>query len=276
MIAAGLAHAEPAPAVWDEPDPAAVVGRWRGAAVWRRCAAAGLARVVLDVRRDGSGYGVDLAPALDGLGAVVLVPAAARRLAAMQDDLAVNWTTGKHNRATLEVGFASGCTGTLRLTRDGSGAPACDELAALESIARDCPGGITSGLTDADRTVIARASRAGRGRSAAIRTCARHAPPLRNALLEAGCVPAPVEIGGPGVRVAECDALVATVSKLMRCDRVPADVKQRLHAGMQRVSRWATVAPGDDAEENRTRAAATCELARVDLVETMTILGCTP
>jgi hypothetical protein len=92
--------------------------------------------------------------------------------------------------------------------------------------------------------------------------------------MEAGCVPVPPDAAGPGLRVAECDALVAAVSRLMRCEKVPADVKQRLHAGMQRVSRWATVAPGENAESERARAAQTCEQARTDLVDTMNIVGC--
>jgi hypothetical protein len=272
--AAASASAEPGPVLWAEPDPAAVVGRWRATVTWRGCAATGVARAVLDVARDGSGYTLDLAPVLDGLGPHVLVPLAARKLAVTRDDLRVEWTAGKHNRATLAVRFASGCTGTLAMVREATGAPACDELAALEAVAGRCDGAAPAVIPDEDRATIAGASRPGRTRAAAARTCARHAAPLRASLVEAGCVPAPPGATAPGIRVVECDALVAAVARLMRCDKVPADVKHRLHAGMQRVSRWATVAPGEHAEDERTRAAATCEQARTALVDTMTVVGC--
>lgn len=272
--AAATASAQPGPAVWAEPDPAAVVGRWRATITWRRCAATGAARALLDVGRDGSGYAIDLGPVLDGLGPHVLVPFEARKLEATRDDLRVEWTTGKHNRASLVVKFASGCAGTLALVREATGAPACDELAALQSIAGRCDGVAPVMISDEDRTVIAGAARPGRQRAAAGRLCGHHAAPLRLSLMEAGCVPVPADAAGPGIRVAECDALVAAVSRLMRCEKVPADVKQRLHAGMQRVSRWATVAPGENAESERARAAQTCEQARTDLVDTMNIVGC--
>ncbi|HUQ07214.1 MAG TPA: hypothetical protein VM261_32205 [Kofleriaceae bacterium] len=274
LLAAAAGSASAQPAVWSEPDPAAVVGRWRATITWRGCAATGAARAVLDVARDGSGYALDLAPVLDGLGPQVLVPFAAKKLEATRDDLRVEWTTGKHNRATLAVRFASGCTGTLALTREGTGAPACDELAALQAIAGRCDGVAPTVLSDDERTIIAGAARPGRARTAAARTCGVHATPLRASLVEAGCVPAPSDATAGGIRIPECEALVVAVSRLMRCEKVPADAKQRLHAGMQRVARWATVAPGPDAEAERTRAAATCEQARVDLVETMTIVGC--
>lgn len=268
-----VARAEPSGG-WAEPDPAAVVGRWRGAASWRACVGAAPARVTLEVARDGSGYAVDLAPVLDGLRPVVLVPMAPRRLEAGLDELRVTWTTGKANQATLEVRFASGCTGTLRLTRDGTGAPACDELAGLTAVAAACEGVPAPGLGDADRAAIAGAGKPGRARAAASKVCARHAPPLRAALVEAGCVPAPVAAGPPGVRVPECDALLATVARLARCERVPVEVKQRLEAGMHRLARSSTVPAGDGAAEARALAAATCEQARVDLAETMAVVGC--
>jgi hypothetical protein len=70
--------------------------------------------------------------------------------------------------------------------------------------------------------------------------------------------------------------LLVTVSRLMRCDKVAADIKQRLHASMQRVARWSTVAPGTDEAELRARAAETCSTARTELADTMTLVGCTP
>lgn len=266
--------ADPGPE-WAEPDPAAVVGRWRGSAHWKGCPR-GAARVVLDVARDGSGYRVDLAPVLDGLGVIDLVPSAARRLDATRDDLAVTWTAGKPNRATLAIRFASGCAATLRLVRDGSGAPACDELAALERIGATCAAVTLPPIGPADRATIDGAPRGAAARTRAARTCTQHVAPLRQALVEVGCMPAPLDGTLAGERLPECEALLVTVARLMRCDKVSADIKQRLRASMQKVARWSTVAPGTDEAELRARATATCEAARDELVETMTVVGCAP
>jgi hypothetical protein len=272
--AVALAHADTGPAVWAEPDPAAVVGRWRATITWRGCAATGAARAVLDVGRDGSGYAIDLAPVLDGLGSQVLVPLAAKKLEATRDDLRVEWTTGKHNRATLAVKFASGCTGTLALTREATGAPACDELVALQAIAARCDGvEAPAALTDEDRKSIAGA-RTARTRAAAARTCTRHTASLRASLVAAGCVPAPADPTGPGVSIPECEALVVAVSRLARCNKVPAESKERLLANMQRVVHWSRVKPPESSEQNLESAKQLCVHTREELEEIMQVMGC--
>lgn len=271
--AVASASADTGPAVWAEPDPAVVVGRWRATITWRGCAATGAARAVLDIGRDGSGYAIDLAPALDGLGPQVLVPFAAKKLEATRDDLRVEWTTGKHNRATLVVKFASGCTGTAALVREATGAPACDELVALESIAARCDGVEAAVIVDADRKIIAGA-RPARTRAAAARTCTRHVAPLRASLVAAGCVPAPVDPAGPGVSIPECEALVVAVARLARCNKVPADSKERLLANMQRVVHWSRVKPPDNAEGYLENAKQLCVRTREELEELMQVMGC--
>lgn len=270
--AAASLHAEPGPAIWAEPDPAAVVGRWRATIAWRGCAATGAARAALDVERDGSGYAVDLAPVLDGLGPAVLVPMAAKKLEATRDDLHVAWTTAKPNRATLVVRFASGCTGTAALARETTGAPACDELAALEAVARRCDAVEAPEVSPADRATIAGA-RAARTRPAAARTCTRHAATLRASLVEVGCVPAPLPAAG-AIRIPECESLVEAIGRLARCNKVPADAKQRLMNGMQRVARWSTIAPDGRADENLETARQLCVRTREELDELLTLMSC--
>lgn len=257
---------------WEEPDPAAVVGRWKATIKWRGCAATGAARAVLDVQRDGSGYALDLAPVLDGLGPTVLIPIAAKKLESSRDDLRVEWTTGKPNRASLVVKFSSGCTGTGALVREATGAPACDELAGLEAVAARCDTVQAPAISDADRRVIA-GVRVPRTRAAATRMCTTHAKPLRAALVEVGCVPAPLP-SVPGVRIAECEALVVALGRLARCNKVPADAKQRLMASMQQVARWSTIAPDSSADENLERATELCKRSETELVEIMTVMGC--
>ncbi len=268
------ARADEHASVWAEPDPAAVIGHWRGTARWRGCPP-GPARVAIEVTRDGSGYRTDLAPVLDGLGAIDLVPASRRGLDMQRDDLRVTWTTGKHNRATLSVGFASGCTGTLALTRDGSGAPACDELRALRVLGAMCPAAVLPTIPPEDATAIDGVDGLrGAARSRTARVCTRHVAPWRAALVDVGCVPPPFDPSRPTVRVPACEALLVTTSQLMRCDKVPADVKTRLHLSMQKVARWSTVSPGDDEAELRARAAETCREARDELRSTMQLVGC--
>ncbi len=256
---------------WVEPDPAAVVGRWTGPATWRQCAVTGEARPVLVVARDGGGYRVDLAAALDGLGTELLAPVGGRELTATRHDLTVSWVLGSPGHARVRLGFASGCEGTLVLARDTTGAAACDELVALRAIAGGCPAA----------TVPATEPRAPPGRrlrgkplAALAAGCRRDAAPLRAGLIEAGCVPAPLPAISATTRVPECDALLASVDRLMRCDRVPVATKQRLRIAMGQVDRWAT-ADRDDAEARRT-SAATCQETRDELVRTMVVLGCSP
>lgn len=73
-LAAPLAAAPAVAQPWTEPDPAAVVGQWRGPVRWQRCAIDGAPRVALAVGRDGSGYQIDLAALADGWGVEAMAP----------------------------------------------------------------------------------------------------------------------------------------------------------------------------------------------------------
>jgi hypothetical protein len=76
------------------------------------------------------------------------------------------------------------------------------------------------------------------------------------------------------VRVPECEALVASVARLARCNKVPADSKQRLLEGMQRVVHSATIVPPDPAGESLERMKEMCLQSREDLDEIMKVMGC--
>ncbi|KAB2888038.1 MAG: hypothetical protein F9K40_20835 [Kofleriaceae bacterium] len=86
-------------------------------------------------------------------------------------------------------------------------------------------------------------------------------------------MPAPLPAAG-AVRIPECEALVAAIGRLARCNKVPADVKQRLMAGMQRVARWSTVAPDGRADENLEHAKQLCVRSREELDELLAIMSC--
>lgn len=231
---------------------------------------------MLDVSRDGSGYALDLAPVLDGLGPQVLVPAAAKTLEATRDDLHLEWTTGKHNRATLVVRFASGCAGKLGLAREATGAPACDELAALEAIATRCDSVSPPAISDEDRAVIAGAVHAGKKRIAAARVCKQHVAPMRASLVDAGCVPEPVLPMRRGAPIPECDALVATLVHIQRCNNIPAEAKQDLQTRVSNLAGWvnAPLPEGDSVEEHTRRMRTHCEITRTRLTEMLRFYGC--
>ncbi len=252
---------------WREPDPAAVVGRWSGAVRWQRCAIDGAPRVALEVVRDGSGYGVDLAALADGWGVESLAALGGDELEGNRADLRVTWRAGKPGRATLTVTLESGCVATASLTRASIGGPPCDELVALSSIAAGCAA-LTPPAVDVDGLVarLRTQRRRGRGDAAA---CRRAAPPLRAALVTAGCVPEPTPAAA-GPRIAECDALIATLMRAIRCDKVAVDVKQRLLDQARIVGKSAAVGDPDD----RAGLVDSCRATAVELDDLLPRLGC--
>lgn len=262
------AVATPAAAqAWTEPDPAAVVGRWSGAVRWQRCAIDGAPRAALDVARDGSGYRIDLAALADGWGVESLAALGGDALEGNRADLRVTWRAGKPGRATLIVSLGSGCVATASLTRASIGAPPCDELVALSAIATTCaalapPAVDVGGLVARLRTQRRRA----RGDAAA---CRRAAPPLRAALVTAGCVP-DLALAAAGPRIAECDALIATLMRAIRCDKVAVDVKQRLLEQARIVGKSAAVGDPDD----RAGLVDSCRATAVELDDLLPRLGC--
>ncbi len=243
---------------WTEPDPAAVVGRWSGAVSWKTCAIDGAARVTLEVVRDGSGYRVDLAPLADGLGSESFAPTGGPVVEAHRADLTATWRAGKPGRARLELTLGGGCAATAVLTRASVGAPACDELVALGAIAATCPAATVPAVTAVP----------GRSKRAAA-ACRRDAAPVRAALLDAGCVPAPPP-GRDAVAIPQCDALIATVLRAVRCDRIEADMKQRFMEQIRLVARSAAVAD----PEVRASLVESCSSTAASLDELLPRLGC--
>lgn len=266
-LALAAAAASAAAQPWTEPDPAAVVGRWRGAVRWQRCAIDGAPRVALEVVRDGSGYRIDLAALADGWGVESLAALGGDELEGNRADLRVTWRAGKPGRASLTVTLGSGCVATAILTRASIGAPPCDELVALAAIADGCdaltpPAVDVGGLVARLRTQ----RRRGRGDAAA---CRRAAPPLRAALVTAGCVPDRA-LAAVGPRIAECDALIATLMRAIRCDKVAVDVKQRLLEQARIVGKSAAVGDPDD----RAGLVDSCRATAVELDDLLPRLGC--
>ena len=265
-LAAAAAFAAAARAQgWTEPDPAAVVGRWDGGVTWRQCAVAGERTVALAVGRDGSGYRIDLGALLDGLRAEVFAPIGGPTLEASRADLHATFTAGKPGRAALRLELGGGCQIDVALRRQSTGTAACDELAGLRAVADACP----ALAEPPPRTVAIEPVRRG-GKKPRAAACRREAAPLRAALVEVGCVPAPA----PAAQVAipECDALIATVQRATRCDRVPVDMKQRLAEQIRIVARSAAVAE----PEARALLVDSCRVTRDEIVDTLALVGCAP
>ncbi|MBK9030285.1 MAG: hypothetical protein IPL61_02920 [Myxococcales bacterium] len=263
IASAGAAAAQP----WTEPDPAAVVGTWRGSVAWKQCAIDGAARVTLVVARDGSGYRLDLAPLADGLGSESFAPTGGPALEAHRADLHATWTGARPGRARLRLALGGGCVATAALRRATVGAAACDEMIALAAIARTCAALPEPTSPEVDGLVARLVG--GRRAAGARRACAQAAAPLRAALVTAGCVPAPIE-RPRGPAVVECDALIATVMRAVRCDRIAVDVKQRFLDQVRIIARSAAVA------EPIERAALidSCRTTAAELDDLLPRLGC--
>nr|MBP9863334.1 hypothetical protein [Kofleriaceae bacterium] len=240
---------------WAEPDPAAVVGRWSGPVSWRGCAIDVARAATLELVRDGTGYRLALAPLADGLAAEELVAAGATELRFDRADRHGIWQLGRAGRATLTVRLGASCVVTARLRRASSGAAACDELLGLRAIAATCPA-----VPADDVPALPPRRQAAR--------CARVAAPLRDALTTAGCLPTPRPTGG--VRIAECEALLATVARATRCNRIPVDVKQRLGEQARLVAASAAV----DDPAARAELATTCQATADELSALLPRLGC--
>lgn len=270
LVAAGApaAHAQ-----WSEPDPPALVGHWTGAATWRNCAVTGHARVALDVARDGSGYRIDLAPLLDGLGVETFAPVGGPIVEAARADLQASWTMHvKPDRATLLLALGPVCRASVALRRASLGVAACDDLVGLRAVAAACPLLDPAPARTADDALARlRPGRrlASRPRAAAAAACRREATPLRAALIETGCVPIPVERAA-AVPIPECDALIRTVVRATRCDRIPVEIKTRLTDQIRIVARSAAVSDTAD----RAGLVESCALTHREVADTLTLVGC--
>jgi|GEM_PF-3684166 len=255
-----------------EPDPAAMLGTWRGTVARQQCAAVGTAKIVVEVTRDGSGYRVDLGALIDGLRVETLVPTGGPGVELTRDDLNATWATGKLDRAVLRVALGGGCVATASLKRDSLGVAACDEVVGLRAVATTCRALDGAPPPSADDALAS--LRVGRKVSATPRrraeaTCRVEAFPLRRALLAAGCVPAPIDPQA-GPPIPECDALIATVVRATQCDRVPVDMKQRLGEQIRIVARSAAVAE----PAARALLVESCRLTREEIIQTLALVGC--
>lgn len=270
VAAIGSAQAQ----VWTEPDPTALVGRWTGPVVRKQCAAGGGKQLALEVVRDGSGYRIDLAPVLDGLRAEVFVPIGGPTVEAQRDDLRAVWTPGKRDRATLVVTLGAGCQATATLRRDSLGLAACDEVVGLRAVAAACPT-LAAPVDPSAEPALARLKPGrklpARQRAAVEAQCRAEAAPLRTGLIEAGCVPPPPDPDA-AAPIAECTALIATVVRALRCDKVPADVKGRMGDQVHILARNARVAD----PEARAALVAQCQLTQEEIAETLKLIGCKP
>ena len=80
----------------------------------------------------------------------------------------------------------------------------------------------------------------------------------------------PVLIPDAGPPIPECKALIATVVRATRCDRIPVDMKQRLTEQIRIVARSAAVAD----PEARELLVESCRITRDEIVDTLTLVGC--
>jgi hypothetical protein len=72
------------------------------------------------------------------------------------------------------------------------------------------------------------------------------------------------------VAIPQCDALIATVLRAVRCDRIEADMKQRFMEQIRLVARSAAVAD----PEVRASLVESCSSTAASLDELLPRLGC--
>ncbi len=243
-----------APAAASPLEPADLVGTWRGTARWTGCSVAGHAAVALPIAwRDGT-YVIDLAPARDDLGEILLAPDG-DGFTGHRDDLQVRFAP--RGAPTLTLTSSADCTARLALTRASSGIAACDRVVALAAIEATCP---AAGDPRAARqaAVASRAAswsrlRGARQRAAAA-ACTTEADGLADALTVAGCLPQATT--GP-VTVPACDAYLAALPRYARCPGVTASARRVLDDGARRMMRSLAAAAGAPAALER--AGQVCE-----------------
>ena len=224
----------------------------RGPVSWDGCAIVGARTVTLTVERDGSGYRVDLAPLADGLGPESLVAIGGPQLVIDHADRHAQWIMGKPGRATLTLGLGTSCQASARLRRATTGSAACDDWTGLRAVALAC-----SAVTAPPPLARLRAA-----------TCTHAARPLRQDLTAAGCVPSP--IARRAERIAECEALLTVVGKVLRCSRISIASKQRLGAQARIVAASAAI----DDPAARAELAESCRITAAEFADLLPHLGC--
>ncbi len=216
-------------------DPVAVVGRYQAKLTWSHCAPAGTKAPVVTLSPIDSRLELDLAPARDGLGAVVIA-GDSHQLTGTAADVTATLTFGA-KKTELVVALESGCTAKGTVKRIGSAIAACDELAALARIEAGC-GAVAADARledvtaiDAELPVWAKAK--GTAKQEARVACEGRVAALRPALVDAACVAVAVE--DQPTLLPECRDLAARVNQLMGCRTIDARTKAALRDALPNI-----------------------------------------
>lgn len=212
---AAPAHADRAAEDW--------VGTWTGKAKYDGCTVEGADSVTVTVRWRDGGLWLDGAALYDGLGELA-VDARDGALSIDLKDVALSMTRGK-KAAKLALTTAAQCKLTAKLTRPSSNLAACDDVVALAAVAASC--GVTVDDDPADEVAAWRALKGKQAKRAA-KLCGARATALRDQLVDASCL-APEH--DPSA-VPACDETWALSQRLLRCQRLPAELQKSTLQGV--------------------------------------------
>jgi hypothetical protein len=239
-------------------------GTWSGKATWKGCSVEGPASVAVKVSwRDGAAW-IDGAAIYEGLGEIAAENTEQGGLRYSADDMTVTFAK-KGKKATLRFETAAKCTMTAKITRIGSGIGACDDLVALGAAATSCKIALDDDPAD---EVDAWASLRGKARARADKACGKRADTLRATLIAEACIPPeddPADLPG-------CREVWKAAERMMRCDRAPAELKQRTMATVADLRRSLRAYAGR--EGTKELAASTCAEATTMLIERLDVLHC--
>jgi hypothetical protein len=208
------------------------VGTWTGKATWTECSAAGGEELTLAIRWQDGALHLDGAALYDGLGELVPEQREGDVLVHQTEDLTIELKPGKKGKpARIALTTAAQCRMSAKLTRDGTGIAACDELVALADAATGCQVALDD--DPADELEAWRALTGKKARKKAGAACAARAGELRERLVAHDCVPPEDDPGD----LPACREVWTLANKILRCDRLPAEAKQRTIAGTAELRR---------------------------------------
>lgn len=198
------------------------VGTWSGPATWKDCSVQGADTLDVAITwRDGTLW-LDGAALYDGLGEIAPDVHDDGSLGYDDDDLAISVKRTKKKGVVLTLTTAAQCTMTAKIARATTGIGACDGLVALAAAATSCQVAL-----DDDPTADVETWRGltGAKRRAAATQCTARATTLKATLVADDCVPPDHDPAGS----AQCRAAWQQVSRIDRCEQVPADFKASTH-----------------------------------------------
>jgi hypothetical protein len=242
------------------------VGVWRGAATWTDCTAPGPDELAIALRWQDLAPVIDGAAIFDGLGELWPEIDEDGVMTATSNDVTIALRPGKRGKVTIKLTTASQCKMIAKLTRDGTGIAACDDVIALASVASSC--GDVTVAEEPSAHASAAGALTGKAKKRAAAQCKDDAAELRARLVAAECLPV---ANDPSLSPA-CEPTWRLVARIGRCDRLPVETKQMALEGAAQLRRSLRATAGR--ESAYELAAEQCKAIADDLAVLLELRGC--